>query len=143
LIALWARLFEPEKAAARVRYYLANLVSDNLLHREGDIFQIDAPLGMTGGIAELLIQSHTGVIRLLPALPSEWADGSFRGLRARGGLSFDVQWQSGRITAASVTSDLGGTIKLSFGADVQRTVDVTLTAGEQLELGQYLTPTAH
>jgi alpha-L-fucosidase 2 len=142
LIALWARLFEPEKAAAGVRYYLANLVSDNLLHREGDIFQIDAPLGMTGGIAELLIQSHTDVIRLLPALPSEWADGSFRGLRARGGLSFDVQWQSGRITAASVASDLGGTIKLGFGADVQRTVDVTLTAGERLDLGQYLTPTA-
>ena len=129
LIALWARLGEPEKAAWVIRNYLSKLVSGNLFHRDGDIFQIDANLGMTGGMAELMIQSHTDVIRLLPALPAEWPDGSYRGLRARGGVSFDVQWQSGRITAASVTSDLGGTIKLSFGADVQRTVDVTLTGG--------------
>jgi alpha-L-fucosidase 2 len=142
LIALWARLFEPERAAAVVRHYLAKLAGDNLLNRGEDIFQIDANLGMTAGIAELLIQSHTDVIRLLPAVPSEWPDGSFRGLRARGGLSFDVQWQSGRITAASVTSDLGGTIKLSFGAELQRTVEVTLSAGEQLDLGQHLEATA-
>jgi alpha-L-fucosidase 2 len=142
LIALWARLFEPEKAAAVVRHYLAKLAGDNLLNRGEDIFQIDANLGMTAGIAELLMQSHTDVVRLLPALPSEWPDGSFRGLRARGGLSFDVQWQSGRIVAASVTSDLGGTVKLSLGADVRRTVEVTLSAGEQLDLGQYLEATA-
>jgi alpha-L-fucosidase 2 len=133
-VAIWARLLEPEKAAAVVRKYVAELVSDNLLHRDGDIFQIDANLGMTGAIAELLIQSHTQVIRLLPALPSEWPDGSFRGLRARGGLSFDLQWQAGRITGAWVTSDLGGTIRLSFGADLQRTVEVTLTPGERRDL---------
>ena len=128
LIALWARLFEPEKAAAVIRNYLTKLVSDNLLHRDGDIFQIDANLGMTGGIAELLIQSHTDVIRLLPALPTEWPDGSFRGLRARGGLSFDVEWSGGKITRAAVTADLAGTFNLSLGGG--EVFPVTLEAGE-------------
>jgi alpha-L-fucosidase 2 len=41
-VALWARLFEPQKASAEIRDYLSRLVSDNLLHRDGDIFQIDA-----------------------------------------------------------------------------------------------------
>jgi alpha-L-fucosidase 2 len=68
LVALWARLFEPEKASAVIQDYLSRLVSDNLLHRDGDIFQIDANFGMTGCIPELLLQSHTDVIRVLPAV---------------------------------------------------------------------------
>jgi alpha-L-fucosidase 2 len=131
LIALWGRLFEPEKAAGAIRYYLSRLVSDNLLHRDGDIFQIDANFGMTAGIAELLIQSHTDVIRLLPALPAEWPDGSFRGLRARGGLSFDVAWESGRIVEATVHADVDGTFRIALGAD-ERTV--TLAAGSLTRL---------
>jgi alpha-L-fucosidase 2 len=131
LIALWARLFEPEKAAAAIRYYLSKLVSDNLLHRDGDIFQIDANFGMTAGIAELLIQSHTDVIRLLPAVPAEWPDGSFRGLRARGGLSFDVAWEDGRIVEATVRADVDGTFRIALGEDER---SVTLAAGSLTKL---------
>ena len=131
LIALWGRLFEPEKAAGAIRYYLSKLVSDNLLHRDGDIFQIDANFGMTAGIAELLIQSHTDVIRLLPALPAEWPDGSFRGLRARGGLSFDVAWKNGRIVEATVHADVDGTFRIAFGAEER---SVTLAAGSLTRL---------
>ncbi|WP_112245746.1 glycoside hydrolase family 95 protein [Kribbella monticola] len=123
LVALWGRLFEPEKAAAVIRYYLSNLVSDNLLHRDGDIFQLDANFGMTAGVAELLIQSHTDVIRLLPALPAEWPDGSFRGLRARGGLSFDVVWQDGRLVEATVHAEVDGTFRIALG-DEERSVTV-------------------
>jgi alpha-L-fucosidase 2 len=132
LIALWARLFEPEKAAAVLRDYTARLVSDNLLHRDGDIFQIDANFGLTAGIAELLIQSHTDVIRLLPALPAEWPDGSYRGLRARGGLSFDVSWSEGTLSSATVTADQAGTFHVNaLGGEV---IEVTLAAGETREL---------
>ncbi|TCC65504.1 glycoside hydrolase family 95 protein [Kribbella pittospori] len=131
LVALWARLFEPEKAAEVIRDYLSRLVSDNLLHRDGDIFQIDANFGMTGCIAELLIQSHTDTIRLLPALPADWPDGSFRGLRARGGLSFDVSWRDGRLTAASVVAAQGGTYRIAL-PDGEVTVE--LPAGQQVDL---------
>ncbi|WP_328998194.1 glycoside hydrolase family 95 protein [Kribbella sp. NBC_00709] len=131
LVALWARLFEPSKAAAVIQDYLSRLVSDNLLHRDGDIFQIDANFGMTGCIPELLLQSHTDVVRLLPALPSDWPDGSFRGLRARGGLSFDVTWRDGVLTDAVVHASHAGTHHLDLGGT--RTT-VTLAAGEHRRL---------
>jgi alpha-L-fucosidase 2 len=132
LVALWARLFEAEKAAAVIRNYLSTLVSGNLLHRDGDIFQIDANFGMTGCIAELLIQSHTDVIRLLPALPSDWPDGSFRGLRARGGLAFDVTWHDGELTAATVQATHFGTHEIALTAE--RTLTITLAPGEHRDL---------
>ncbi len=132
LVALWARLFEPEKAAAVIRNYLSKLVSGNLLHRDGDIFQIDANFGMTGCIVELLIQSHTDVIRLLPAVPPDWPDGSFRGLRARGGLTFDVTWHDGELTAATVHAAQFGTYEIALTPD--RTATVTLAAGEHRDL---------
>jgi alpha-L-fucosidase 2 len=131
LVALWARLFEPEKASAVIRDYLSRLVSDNLLHRDGDIFQIDANFGMTGCIPELLIQSHTDTIRLLPALPADWPDGSFRGLRARGGLVFDVTWRDGQLTAASVQATRAGRHRIAW-ADRMLTAD--LPAGQTVDL---------
>ncbi|ONI76607.1 hypothetical protein BWI15_04730 [Kribbella sp. ALI-6-A] len=133
LIALYARLYEPQKAADVVRDYTSRLVAGSLLHRDGDIFQIDANLGLTGAIAELLIQSHTDVIRLLPALPAEWPDGSFHGLRARGGLSFDVTWRDGRITEAMVRADGPGRFRIAVGATAEP-VELDLVAGQQVRV---------
>jgi alpha-L-fucosidase 2 len=131
LVALWARLYEPARAVAVIQDYLSRLVSDNLLHRDGDIFQIDANFGMTGCIPELLLQSHTDVIRILPALPTEWPDGSFRGLRARGGLAFDVSWRDGALTEAVVRATYAGTHRIAWQGG-ERTVE--LAAGQQLDL---------
>jgi alpha-L-fucosidase 2 len=131
LVALWARLYEPSRAVAVIQDYLSRLVSDNLLHRDGDIFQIDANFGMTGCIPELLLQSHTDVIRILPALPAEWPDGSFRGLRARGGLSFDVSWRDSVLTSAVVQATYAGTHRIAL-PDGERTVE--LAAGQRMDL---------
>ncbi|MFI5728495.1 glycosyl hydrolase family 95 catalytic domain-containing protein [Kribbella sp. NPDC051587] len=131
LVALWARLFEPERASEVIQDYLARLVSDNLLHRDGGIFQIDANFGMTGCIPELLIQSHTDVIRLLPALPKAWPDGYFRGLRARGGLTFDVSWQGGQLTKASVVASRTGLHRIALPG---RELVVELQAGQSVDL---------
>ncbi|MET9274714.1 glycoside hydrolase family 95 protein [Kribbella sp. NPDC003557] len=131
LVALWARLFEPARAVAVIQDYLSRLVSDNLMHRDGDIFQIDANFGMTGCIPELLLQSHTDVIRVLPALPAEWPDGSFRGLRARGGLTFDVAWRDGTLTEAVVRASHAGTYRIAL-PDGERTVE--LGAGQHVDL---------
>ncbi|MEV6286515.1 glycoside hydrolase family 95 protein [Kribbella sp. NPDC051770] len=133
LIALYARLSEPQKAADVVRDYTSRLVAGNLLHRDGDIFQIDANFGLTGAIAELLIQSHTDVVRVLPALPAEWPDGSYRGLRARGGLSFDVTWRNGEITEANVQADRSGTFRIALGATAEA-AEIELAAGDRRRL---------
>ena len=136
LVALWARLFEPEKAAAVLRDYTSRLVSDNLLHRDGDIFQIDANFGLTAAIAELLIQSHTDTIHLLPALPPDWPTGSYQGLRARGGLAFNVKWTDGRPVKVVAQADITGTYLVRIAGS--KPINCALTAGQQHNLTNQL-----
>jgi alpha-L-fucosidase 2 len=65
-------------------------------------FQIDANLGFPAAIVELLVQSHGGVLRLLPALPQSWPDGAVDGVRCRGGLTVSLRWAAGRLAAATI-----------------------------------------
>ena len=67
-------------------------------------FQIDANLGLVGALAEMFVQSHLGVIELLPALPSTFTSGAVRGLVARPGVIVDFGWAAGRLTFATLTS---------------------------------------
>ncbi|HEY3332830.1 MAG TPA: glycoside hydrolase family 95 protein [Capsulimonadaceae bacterium] len=76
-------------------------------------FQIDGNFGATAAIAEMLIQSQTGAINLLPALPSAWPTGSVRGLKARGGFTVDIAWQDGRVTHAAVHAKLDGPCRIA------------------------------
>ncbi|HTQ08568.1 MAG TPA: hypothetical protein VMI31_00710, partial [Fimbriimonadaceae bacterium] len=66
-------------------------------------FQIDGNFGATAGIAEMLVQSDGKTIRLLPALPKDWASsGSVHGLRVIGGMTADVDWKNGKVTSYRV-----------------------------------------
>ncbi|HLR37711.1 MAG TPA: hypothetical protein VK084_06680, partial [Chitinophagaceae bacterium] len=64
----------------------------------------DGNFGGTAGIAEMLVQSQTGYIELLPALPDEWQEGSFKKFRVRGGGKISLSWQNGRVKEATLVA---------------------------------------
>jgi alpha-L-fucosidase 2 len=130
MINFYARLKDGEQAYFHLEQLLKKSTLPNLFD-DHPPFQIDGNFGGTAGMAEMLLQSHNQVVELLPALPGEWAGGSIRGIKARGGLTIDMEWKNGRMVKAYVQST--STRKASFRyAGVDRVLD--LKPGEKKEL---------
>ncbi|HWU48382.1 MAG TPA: glycoside hydrolase family 95 protein [Asticcacaulis sp.] len=99
-LALWARMGEGDRAHSILLGLLGPERTYPNMFDAHPPFQIDGNFGGAAGILEMIVQSWGGEIHLLPALPSEWPEGSLRGVRARGGVELDIDWSKGRLTRA-------------------------------------------
>ena len=130
LINQYARLQEAEKAKESLNTVLAKSTSPNLFGQHPP-FQMDANFGATAGIAEMLLQSHAGVMQLLPALPKDWPTGKVKGLRARGGYEIDIKWENNVLVNASIYSEKGHECKLTYR---NKSVTINIQKGETKEV---------
>ncbi len=102
LICLFARLRDADQTFAHLRLLLTKSTLPNLFDTHPP-FQIDGNFGGSAGIAEALLQSHDGVVTVLPAAPG-FLSGEYSGLRARGNLSVGARFEAGRAAAVTLSS---------------------------------------
>ncbi len=105
-ISIWARLHDGDRAYK----LLSEMIRANFypnLYGFHPPFQIDGNFGYAAGLCEMLVQSHTGQLHLLPGLPAAWPDGKIEGIKARGGFELDIMWQGGALKQAKLRSRKG------------------------------------
>jgi alpha-L-fucosidase 2 len=117
-MALWARLFDGNRANKVFKNYLQEQCYPQLFAKCGNPLQIDGTMGVAAGITEMLVQSHEGIIDVLPALPDEWKDGQLDGVCVRGGFELNLNWKDHVFTEIEILSKAGRICQINTGANV-------------------------
>lgn len=145
---LYARVKDAEAARDQIDDLLSKDTFVNLYTRGWDIYQADATYGTTAAMAEMLLQCNSGYIELLPAIPANWANGSYTGLCAEGNFEISAAWESGIAKTFNITSKSGGTASLYYpsitsarvvdseGNTVSYTVDADNLISFETEVGK-------
>ena len=110
---LWARTLEGDKALELFRFQLAKKTYSNLFDTHAP-FQIDGNFGSAAGVMELLMQSQTGEIYILPALPNAWDKGEISGIKAKNGAEVDIKWADNEAERFTITPATDGDITIGY-----------------------------
>ena len=130
LINFYARLWEAGEAYKHLQLLFRKSTKPNLFDNHPP-FQIDGNFGGTAGVMEMLVQSRPGIIYLLPALPGAWPEGSVRGIKARGNVGIDLDWEEGKLVSARLYSPIDQ--KISLGIDGEIT-EIDLFSGKEYQI---------
>jgi len=113
-MALWARLGDGNRANKIYKGYLKEQSCTSLFALCGRSLQVDGNFGVTAAVTEMLMQSHDGFIKLLPALPDEWSEGTFKGVCARGAFELDFAWKNKMVTQLKIKSKAGEVCRIEY-----------------------------
>jgi alpha-L-fucosidase 2 len=123
-INCWARFKDAEHTFTMIKMLLSptkgNAGSYPNLFDAHPPFQIDGNFGGAAGIGELIVQSHTQYIDILPALPATFANGEVKGICARGGFVLNIQWKDGKLQQLTVISKAGQPLQLRYNGIVKK-----------------------
>ena len=144
-----ARAFDGEGAAEELRTFAECFCLRNTFHVNGDQtksgksqftyrpFTLEGNFAFASGIQEMLLQSHTGIVRIFPAIPSAWSDVSFDNLRTMGAFIISAEKKAGKIVKIRIYPEQGGTLRIAFPAS-DSSVSVTGNEGDvKNEAGVY------
>jgi alpha-L-fucosidase 2 len=155
---LYARAFEGEKAAEALRIFAECFCLKNSFHVNGDQckagyskityrpFTLEGNFAFASAVQEMMLQSHTGVVKLFPAIPEEWNDVSFSNLRTYGAFLVSARMENGEVNNVEITAEKGGEIILEnpfgdteFSCDrdykmIKDRIQITLKKGENAVL---------
>lgn len=114
IINFYARLKDGENAYQHLQALFTKSTLINLFDTHPP-FQIDGNFGGTAGIAEMLLQSHSGIVDILPALPASWSNGFIKGLKARGNYLVNIYWKAGRLDRVEIQPAYNGPCVVKYG----------------------------
>ncbi len=127
IINHYAKLWDGETAYENIEHLLASSTYPNMFDKHPP-FQIDGNFGATAGMVEMLLQSSSKRIVLLPALPSAWKSGSMKGIRIKGNAQADIVWKDGTLTECRIQAESKLNIQVRYKDAV---ITLELVAGEE------------